>query len=74
MHCNSRVGGVVSETSFKFFVQFVAWAAILCIFTLIVLGVVISENKKEVGYLCLFFCLQSCLVPRVIVPTADLPI
>lgn len=74
MHCNYRVGGVVSETSFKFFVQFVAWAAILCIFTLIVLAIVISEHKKEVGHLCLFFCLHSCLLPRVIVSTADLPI
>ena len=71
MHCNYRVGGVVSETSFKFFVQFVAWAAILCIFTLIVLAIVISEHKKEVGHLYLFFCLHPFLLPRVIVSTAD---
>lgn len=49
----SRVGGVVSETSFKFFVQFVAFAAIFCIFTLTVMAIVISEQKKEVGQLCL---------------------
>ena len=29
----ARVGGVVSEMSFKFFIQFVSWTAIYCIFS-----------------------------------------
>ena len=29
----SRVGGIISETSFKFFVQFVFYAALYCVFT-----------------------------------------
>ena len=43
----------MSETSFKFFIQFVAWTAIYCTFTLIVMAIVISERKKEVGHFCL---------------------
>ncbi|MCJ1468589.1 palmitoyltransferase pfa5 [Pseudocyphellaria aurata] len=52
-HCREigRVGGVVSETSFKFFIQFNAWAAVFCIFTLIVTAIVISERKKEAATL-----------------------
>ena len=53
MRYTTRVGGVVSETSFKFFIQFVAWAAIFCIFTFIVMAIVISEYKKKVGHFCL---------------------
>lgn len=53
MSCTYRVAGVVSETSFKFFVQFVVWTAIFCIFTLTVMAIVISEYKKEVGRFCL---------------------
>ena len=45
-----RVGGVVSETSFKFFTQFVAWTAIYCIFNLIVVGLAASKARR----LCMF--------------------
>ena len=44
----ARVGGVVSETSFKFFIQFVAWTAIYCIFNLVVTAIFLAEYKKKV--------------------------
>ena len=44
----SRVGGVVSETSFKFFVQFVAFTAVYCIFSLIVTAYYFAEYKRKV--------------------------
>lgn len=40
---------MVSETSFKFFIQFVGWAAIYCIFNLIVAAYFLAEYKKEVS-------------------------
>ncbi|KAG8525813.1 uncharacterized protein KY384_000573 [Bacidia gigantensis] len=40
------VGGVVSETSFKFFVQFVAYTAIYCTFVLILVAVLLHEYVK----------------------------
>ena len=43
-----RVGGVIGERTFKFFLQFVAWASIYCVFTLIVMAIVISEQRKKV--------------------------
>ncbi|KAA6414168.1 MAG: palmitoyltransferase pfa5 [Lasallia pustulata] len=43
------VGGIVSETNFKFFVLFVAWAAIYCFFALVVMAVFVAERKKA-GY------------------------
>lgn len=44
----SRVGGVVSETSFKFFTQFVGWTAIYCIFNLIVAAYFLAEYRRKV--------------------------
>ena len=44
----SRVGGVVSETSFKFFTQFVGWTAIYCIFNLVVAAYFLAEYKRKV--------------------------
>ncbi|BDD59579.1 palmitoyltransferase pfa5 [Monascus purpureus] len=41
------VGGVVSETSFKFFIQFVFYTALLCIFVLIVFVVFTAELRRE---------------------------
>ncbi len=49
-----RVGGVVSETSFKFFVQFIAWTAAYCLFTLILMAITISELRQEVRQCCNF--------------------
>lgn len=43
------VGGVVSETSFKFFIQFVAWTAVYCIFNLIVMAILMAEYKGKTG-------------------------
>lgn len=43
-----RVGGVVSETSFKFFIQFVAWTAVYCTFNLILMAYFLAEYKREV--------------------------
>ncbi|KAL9099847.1 MAG: hypothetical protein Q9163_004710 [Psora crenata] len=43
------VGGVVSETSFKFFIQFVGWAAVYCIFNLIVMAILVAEYRKDTG-------------------------
>lgn len=31
-----RAGGIISETSFKFFIQFLVYAALYCVFCLIV--------------------------------------
>ena len=44
-----RVGGIVSETNFKFFVQFVTWSAIFCMFVLIFMAIFVSEMRKEVS-------------------------
>ena len=44
-----RVGGIVSETNFKFFIQFVAWTAILCLFALVFMAKFVAELKKEVS-------------------------
>jgi len=44
-----RVGGVVSETSFKFFIQFVSYTFIFCAFALIVCAVFTAELKKDEG-------------------------
>ncbi|KAJ5280102.1 hypothetical protein N7478_005474 [Penicillium angulare] len=43
------VGGVVSETSFKFFVQFVAYTAIYCLFALIVSAYFTAEIRRNTG-------------------------
>ena len=48
----ARVGGVISETSFKFFIQFVGWTAIYCVFNLIVAAYFLTEYKKEVNLFC----------------------
>ena len=45
----ARVGGVVSETSFKFFVQFVGWTAVYCIFNLIVAAYFLAEYRRKVS-------------------------
>ena len=41
------VGGIISETSFKFFIQFVGWATIYCFFVLITTAIFIAEHQRE---------------------------
>lgn len=63
----ARVGGVVSETSFKFFIQFVGWTAIYCIFNLIVAAYFLAEYKKQVSKLGYFdpqFAIHKALISR----------
>ncbi|GES64271.1 palmitoyltransferase pfa5 [Aspergillus terreus] len=43
------VGGVVSETSLKFFIQFVFYTTIFCAFALIVCAIFTAELKREMG-------------------------
>ncbi|KAE8378605.1 DHHC palmitoyltransferase-domain-containing protein [Aspergillus bertholletiae] len=43
------VGGVVSETSFKFFIQFVFYTFIFCTFALIVCAIFTAELRRETG-------------------------
>ena len=43
------VGGIVSETSFKFFTQFVGWTAIFCIFNLILTAILMAELIRDTG-------------------------
>ena len=43
-----RVGGVVSETSFKFFILFVAWTAVYCFFNLAVAAYFLAEYRRKV--------------------------
>lgn len=44
-----RVGGVVSETSFKFFLQFVAYTALFCTFILIITAICTAELLHKVS-------------------------
>ncbi|KAE8386329.1 zf-DHHC-domain-containing protein [Aspergillus alliaceus] len=43
------VGGVVSETSFKFFIQFVSYTTVFCTFALIVCAIFTAELRRETG-------------------------
>ncbi|KAF9248171.1 hypothetical protein DTO006G1_1413 [Penicillium roqueforti] len=43
------VGGVVSETSLKFFIQFVAYTSIFCTFVLIVSAYFTAEIRRQTG-------------------------
>ncbi|KAL5334360.1 DHHC palmitoyltransferase-domain-containing protein [Aspergillus crustosus] len=43
------VGGVVSEKSFKFFIQFVFYTALFCIHVLVVCAVFTAELRRETG-------------------------
>ncbi|KAJ5958472.1 uncharacterized protein N7479_005622 [Penicillium vulpinum] len=50
------VGGVVSETSFKFFIQFVAYTAIFCTFVLIVSAYFTAEIRRQTGGANPYWC------------------
>ena len=43
------VGGVVSETSFNFFIQFTAWTAVFCIFNIVHLAIFVAEYRHLTG-------------------------
>ncbi|OJJ48355.1 hypothetical protein ASPZODRAFT_130357 [Penicilliopsis zonata CBS 506.65] len=43
------VGGVVAESSFKFFIQFLVYTAMFCIFCLVVFAYFLAEAKRETG-------------------------
>ncbi len=46
------VGGIVSETSFKFFIQFLVYAALFCIMVLTTIAVFIVERRRiNTGFL-----------------------
>jgi palmitoyltransferase len=53
----SRVGGVVGETTFKFFIQFTSWAAVYCTFILVIMAIVTAEERKVVSLHPLLFVL-----------------
>ncbi|GAQ09378.1 palmitoyltransferase pfa5 [Aspergillus lentulus] len=58
------VGGVVSETSFKFFIQFIVYTMFYCMFVLIVFAIYTAELRREAGrtnthwIVCLAFSVQ----------------
>ncbi|ETI23845.1 hypothetical protein G647_05652 [Cladophialophora carrionii CBS 160.54] len=46
------VGGIISETSFKFFIQFTGWAALFCLHTLVVMAYYFARRRgEEPGFL-----------------------
>lgn len=45
------VGGIISETSFKFFVQFTFWAAILCLHTLVVMAYYFAQRRQHSNFI-----------------------
>ncbi|KAK9859705.1 hypothetical protein MYU51_013945 [Penicillium brevicompactum] len=50
------VGGVVSETSFKFFIQFVVYTCIYCTFALIVSAYFTAEIRRNTGGANAYWC------------------
>ncbi|KAJ5689509.1 hypothetical protein N7462_003901 [Penicillium macrosclerotiorum] len=50
------VGGVVSETSFKFFIQFVTYTMIFCTYSLIVAAYVTAEANRHNGKISPHWC------------------
>ena len=50
-----RVGGVVSETSFKFFIIFLGWTTIYCVFNLVVAAYFLAEYEREVSKVALLW-------------------
>jgi palmitoyltransferase len=41
------VGGIISETSFKFFIQFTGWAALFCLHALVVMAYYFARRRSE---------------------------
>lgn len=59
----TRVGGVVSETNFKFFVQFNCWTTVFCCFIAAILGVFIGEVRNKAS------CTGPCAHPKCLRPS-----
>lgn len=49
MVTSSRVGGVVSETSFKFFIQFMFYALLFAVYNLVVMAVFTAQLRRHVS-------------------------
>ncbi|KAL2434980.1 Palmitoyltransferase pfa5 [Exophiala dermatitidis] len=45
------VGGIVSETSFKFFIQFTFWAALFCLDTLVVVAYYFAQRRRDENFI-----------------------
>ncbi|EEP78861.1 predicted protein [Uncinocarpus reesii 1704] len=45
------VGGVISEISFKFFIQFLFYTFLFTTFNVVVLSIFVAEHRKNSGYL-----------------------
>jgi palmitoyltransferase len=45
------VGGIVSETSFKFFIQFTFWAALFCLDTLVVVAYYFAQRRRHSNFI-----------------------
>lgn len=43
------VAGVISERSFKFFIQFVFWTFIFCVFNLVLMAILVTEVHRATG-------------------------
>ena len=43
-----RVGGIIGETSFKFFIQFLIYGMLYCVFVLAAMAVFVAEDLKQV--------------------------
>ena len=55
------VGGVISETSFKFFLQFTTWTAVFCLFTLITVAILLAETERNTGYVDVHWIITDAL-------------
>ncbi|EXJ91048.1 hypothetical protein A1O1_04155 [Capronia coronata CBS 617.96] len=45
------VGGIVSETSFKYFIQFTFWAALFCLDILVVMAYYFAQRRRDEGFI-----------------------
>ena len=50
-------GGLISETSFKYFIQFVTYAAFFCLYLLIVFAVFVHERNRTLHDLNVHWCI-----------------
>lgn len=55
------VGGVVSETSFNFFIQFTAWSLLFCIFNLVLLAVFVARYRRVTSTANVHWVIALCL-------------
>lgn len=51
------VGGIVSETSFKYFIQFTGWAAVFCLHPLIVMAYYFAKRRREENFISVHWIL-----------------